>query len=92
MSEAPCSICGSPKEHHDRMNHEYNLHNQLITRSNTSPKATAQQPILVVGAIDTGLRRLLLEKGILTNEDFATLFSVGASTEGDRGTGEIPSS
>lgn len=91
MSEEPCSICGGDKDEHEVLNHEWNLYNQLIPRDRKKPTPRGQQPILVVGAIDTGLRRLLLEKGILTNEDFATLLSAGTSADGDRGTGETQS-
>lgn len=90
-NEEPCSICGGTEDEHDVLNHEYNLHNQLIPKNRKKSTPRGQQPILVVGAIDTGLRRLLLEKGILTNEDFATLFSAGTGADGDRGAGETQS-
>lgn len=90
-TEEPCSICGAPKDDHGGMNHEFNLHNQLIPKSPTRPTPRAQQPIFVVGAIDTSLRKLLLDKGIISHEDLASLFSAGAGTEGDRATGQAES-
>jgi hypothetical protein len=45
----------------------------------------------MVGAIDFELRRVLLEKGIINNEDFAALYHLGASAPGDREAGEAPS-
>lgn len=92
-----CRVCGSQDEQLHRtkeqdgiLNHQWSTTGELIRVAKTPPSRARQTPILVVGGIDTGLRKLLLDKGILTHEDFASLLSSGPGTEGDRGDRETP--
>jgi hypothetical protein len=91
MSE-PCSICGGSKDEHEILNHEFNLHNQLIPKVRPTPKQQVQRVPTVIGGIDLELRHILLEKGIINNADFTALRNPGGSTPGDREAGEAPSS
>ncbi len=94
-----CRVCGVSEIPHRAAEMTGDTKHQFSTDGSlkaVDPQSRARQqrqsqPILVVGAIDTGLRKLLLDKGILTNEDFATLLSPGPGDEGDRGTGETQS-
>jgi hypothetical protein len=95
---SPCLLCGKNELPHAQaeargeINHRWTDTGKLIPVDPKSRRKSPQSPILVVGAVDTGLRKLLLDKGLLTHEDFASLLGAGPSTEGDRGAGETPSS
>lgn len=96
MSEAAelaCSICGGSKEDHEMLHHEFNLFNQLIPKHKPQK---ANQPVqrvpTVIGGIDLELRHILLEKGIISNEDFTALRNPGGSPSRDRATGETEGS
>lgn len=91
-NEDACSICGGSKDEHEALNHEFNLHNQLIPKERSKPRPQPRQIPTVIGGIDIELRRVLLEKGIITNEDFTSLRHPGAGAPGDRETGEAPGS
>lgn len=91
MDEA-CTICGGTKDEHEELNHEFNLNNQLIPKQRTASRPQSRAPIMVVGAIDTQLRKILLDKGILTNEDFAPVRNSGSGPDGDRETGSTEGS
>jgi len=93
MAEEPCSICGGSKDDHEQLNHEHNLHNQLISKVHTKKRDDRRQLVpSVIGGIDLDLRHILLTKGIITNEDFAALRHPGNSVAGDREAGEAPGS
>ena len=87
-----CSICGGSEDEHGSLHHEFNLNNQLIPRSREVKRPKVERIPTVVGAIDLELRHILLEKGIITNEDFAALRNPGAGAAGDREAGEAPGS
>lgn len=87
-----CSICGGCKDDHEILNHEFNLNNQLIPKDRSTPKRQPAGIPMVVGAIDIDLRRILLEKGIINNEDFTALRHPRTGTAGDRETGETSGS
>lgn len=90
----PCTICGNAEDEHDAMNHQYNLNHELITKVRSTPAKQRRQTnqIMVVGAMDTDLRRILLDKGIITGEDFAALRDPGTGPAGDRATGQAEGS
>lgn len=100
MYEPPrCGICGLLRgEHDDRealgtTNHEFNEAGDLIPKD----RAKAQRPQTqsfprVIGVYDLELRKILLDKGIISNEDFAALLNPGTRASRDRETGEAPSS
>lgn len=91
LMDDACSICGGSKDEHEDMNHEFNLNNELITKDK-SPRQQRQRVVpTVVGAYDIELRRILLDKGIITNEDFTALRNPGTCASGDREAGETPS-
>jgi hypothetical protein len=94
-----CSLCGLEEEPHAqaeadrRVNHRWSPNGDLIPlppAGNSAPRQP-QQPIMVVGAIDTTLRKILLRKGIITDEDFTAILDPGSSAEGNRGDRETPS-
>lgn len=75
------------------LNHEFNLNNQLIPK-HKSDKSTerVQRVPTVIGGIDLELRHILLEKGIISNEDFTALRNPGGSPSRDRASGEAEGS
>lgn len=83
-----CSICGGTEDDHKMLHHQFNLHNQLIPKKTLEPKAQVQRVPTVIGGIDLELRHILLEKGIITNEDFTALRNPGGGPSGNRETGE----
>lgn len=88
-----CSICAGSKDEHEEMNHEFNLNNELIPKDRSTPKMKQPRSMpRVVGAYDIELRQILLNKGIISHEDFAALRNLGAGATGDRETGETEGS
>lgn len=93
-----CEICSVDRPTHrnresrGELNHRFSEEGELVQLERPTPRQ--QQPSRIqtmVGAIDFELRRVLLEKGIINNEDFAALYHLGASAPGDREAGEAPS-
>jgi hypothetical protein len=95
-----CWVCGSDdRPRHDELVANYVIHHRWSPNGDlvraerplpASPKQPRQQ-IMVVGAVDTTLRKILMDKGIISDQDFAALLDPGDSTDGDRGSGETPS-
>lgn len=99
MKTDGCGICGEDDESKHRaaeqlgsLNHQWSTTGALIPvqRNGSTRPPRPQQPIMVVGALDLALRRLLVDKGILTDADLASLLSPGLGNDGDRGTGATP--
>lgn len=95
-----CGICGSDdRPYHDELVANKVLHHKWSVDGNLeavhpTPPAKRQPPknqIMVVGAIDISLRKLLHDKGIISDEDFAALCNPGTRPAGDREAGEAPS-
>lgn len=89
MSET-CSICGKDKDSHAELNHEFNTNGQLIPKAKPVPSNKPQQvrSATVIGAWDLELRQVLVNKGIITNEDLASLRNPNPGPTGDREAGQ----
>lgn len=90
MSEPICYICGgigrgphSQKEQSGEVNHKFSENGDLVPVQRGSAQRPSNPQVIVAGAIDAPLRRLLIKKGILTDEDFSSLLDPGTSTSGD---------
>lgn len=89
-----CGICDSdePEQHQlDEANgvihHRWSIAGDLVPVDRRPQKQRQQPPITVIRSVDTSLRRLLMEKGVLTDEDIATLFNFDLGIARDRETG-----
>lgn len=86
-----CLVCGIYKPEHDKaeflrtVNHRFSNDGALEALPKPPPgkKSPSRPQIMVVGAVDVALRQLLVDKGILTHEDLATLLDPGTGTAGN---------
>jgi hypothetical protein len=85
-----CGLCGKDRDSHDELNHEFNTNGQLIPKAKPSPSNRPQQvrSATVIGAWDLELRQVLVNKGIITNEDLASLRNSQPSPARDREAGQ----
>jgi hypothetical protein len=94
MIERACLICGeTDRDRHTDRNHQFSEDGELrpVDRSTPRRQNNPQPTVIVAGAIDMPLRKLLLDKGLLTSEDFAALLDSAESSLGrDRGHRETP--
>lgn len=86
MNNRSCLVCGTDRDDHGPMNHQFSEDGELrpVDRSTPRRQKNPQPTVIVAGAIDMPLRKLLLDKGILTSEDFAALLDpASTSSAGD---------
>lgn len=90
--EERCSICGKNREQHQELETQRVIHHQFSSNGelleiDRTPKNKSQQEVMVVPGADILLRRLLLEKGVLSESDFLDSGAAGVGLVGDRPTG-----
>lgn len=93
-----CGLCSRGEGEHaaleelGQINHRFSENGNLEQIDRSTPKKQPRAVPTVVGAYDMELRRILLDKGIISHEDFTALRNPGAGASGDREAGEAPSS
>lgn len=89
-ADQSCGVCGMGKLAHDKaeflktINHVWNAEGELIQVKPEPPKPRTQAIVIV----DAELREILLRKGVITVEDFASLRDSRPGTAGDREAGQ----
>jgi hypothetical protein len=95
MIDAACQICGivgktahTEAEEAGIRNHKFSENGELVT-TDRRPKAVAQTqaPTVIIRTVDTSLRRLLFQKGVLDDADLASLFNFDLGSARDREAG-----
>jgi len=95
MIDATCKICGMvgqtphiEAEQAGIRNHKFSENGELVT-TDRRPKSVAQTqaPTVIIRTVDTSLRHLLFQKGIIDDADLATLFNLDLGIARDRETG-----
>lgn len=87
----PCLICGVGEHQHKAqetagdIRHAWtNTGELVVSQARLGPAPRRQPQVVIANGVDLQLRRILMDKGIISNEDFTALLDPGHSDLGDR--------
>lgn len=89
MIEDLCKICGKDVDRHRDLesdgiiNHKFSRDGALETLERAGKKTDRRQEVMVVPGADLTLRKLLIEKGILSEQDFIDAGALGSGPRRD---------
>jgi len=87
----PCLICGLDEREHKaqeaagKIRHAWtNTGELVVSQAKLSAQPRRQPQVVIANGVDLQLRRILMDKGIISNEDFTALLDPGHGDLGDR--------
>lgn len=94
MGSEGCRVCEVPEDEHRQLesrgviHHKYSITGEIekIERQPVKRKVAANE-VMVVPGVDITLRQLLVEKGLLTEEELDLAGAIGYQSGGDRSPG-----